>query len=134
MATDPPEAAVAVGRKVTDLVAVLKEFITIPLAMKPSWHYSSLPHLSAQLDCIGADGLVLCNRSSEPDIHPHPREPVSRLAVSDFLVGRRHRPSPSRSDAGPHVSLGHEAARLAGLMGQSRTGWRRPWMGLLLSW
>ena len=40
---EPAEAV-----KQADLVAVLKEFITIPLAMKPSWHYSSLPHLSAR--------------------------------------------------------------------------------------
>ena len=83
VATDPTEAAVAVERKVIDIVAVLKESITIPLAVKLSLHYSSLPHLAAQLDCIGADGLVLFNRFYEPDIDPDLREPVLRLALSD---------------------------------------------------
>jgi dihydroorotate dehydrogenase (fumarate) len=83
VATDPTETALAVERRVIDIVAVLKESITIPLAVKLSLHYSSLPHLAAQLDCIGADGLVLFNRFYEPDIDPDLREPVLRLALSD---------------------------------------------------
>jgi dihydroorotate dehydrogenase (fumarate) len=80
---DPTEAAAAVERRVIDIVAVLKESITIPLAVKLSSSYSSLPHLAAQLDCIGADGLVLFNRFYEPDFDPELREPVLHLTLSD---------------------------------------------------
>ena len=83
VATDPREAAAAVERRVIDIVAVLKESIKIPLAVKLSPFYSSLPHLAAQLDLIGADGLVLFNRFYEPDIDPERREPVLRLQLSD---------------------------------------------------
>lgn len=83
VAADPKEAAAAVERRVIDIVAVLKESITIPLAVKLSPFYSSLPHLAAQLDRIGADGLVLFNRFYEPDIDPERREPVLRLELSD---------------------------------------------------
>lgn len=83
VATDPTEAAVAVEAKVIDIVVVLKESVRIPLAVKLSLHYSSLPHLAAQLDRIGADGLVVFNRFYEPDIDLERREPVLRLALSD---------------------------------------------------
>jgi dihydroorotate dehydrogenase (fumarate) len=81
--TDSTEAAGVVEAKVIDIVAVLKESITIPLAVKLSPCYSSLPHLAAQLDCIGADGLVLFNRFYEPDIDPELREAVLHLTLSD---------------------------------------------------
>jgi dihydroorotate dehydrogenase (fumarate) len=83
VATDPTEAAGGVEGRVIDIVAVLKESITIPLAVKLSPYYSSLPHLAAQLDRMGADGVVLFNRFYEPDIDPERREPVLRLQLSD---------------------------------------------------
>jgi dihydroorotate dehydrogenase (fumarate) len=66
-----------------DIVAVLKESIAIPLAVKLSPFYSALPHLAAQLDRIGADGLVLFNRFYQADIDPVRREPVPELHYSD---------------------------------------------------
>ena len=72
-----------------DIVAVLKESITIPLAVKLSPFFSSLPHLAAQLDGIGADGLVLFNRFYEPDIDPERREAVLRLELSTCVCSSR---------------------------------------------
>jgi dihydroorotate dehydrogenase (fumarate) len=83
VATDPTEAAAAVESRVIDIVAVLKESITIPLAVKLSPFFSSLSHLAAQLDRIGADGVVLFNRFYEPDIDPERREAVLRLELSN---------------------------------------------------
>src|SRR5262249_9312630 len=70
VATNPCEDAAAVERRIVDIVAVLKESIAIPLAIKLSPFFSSLPHLAARLDQIGADGLVLFNRFYQPDIDP----------------------------------------------------------------
>jgi len=83
IATDLLEDAASVERRVVDIVAVLTESITIPLAVKLSPFYSALPHLAGQLDRIGADGLVLFNRFYQPDIDPDRREPVSQLRYSD---------------------------------------------------
>ena len=83
VAADPAEDAAAVERRVVDIVAVLKESIAIPLAVKLSPFYSALAHLAAQLDRIGADGLVLFNRFYQPDIDPDRRRPLPVLRYSD---------------------------------------------------
>jgi dihydroorotate dehydrogenase (fumarate) len=83
IATDRSEDGGTVERRVIDIVAVLKESIAIPLAVKLSPFYSALPHLAAQLDRIGADGLVLFNRFYQADIDPVRREPIPELHYSD---------------------------------------------------
>jgi dihydroorotate dehydrogenase (fumarate) len=83
VATDALEDASSVERRVVDIVAALKESLTIPLAVKLSPFYSSLPHLATQLDRIGADGLVLFNRFYQPDIDPLTLETVPALHLSD---------------------------------------------------
>jgi len=70
IATDPWEDAVSIERRIIDIVAVIKESIAIPIAVKLSPFFTALPHLARQLDQIGADGLVLFNRFYEPDIDP----------------------------------------------------------------
>src|SRR5205814_6955535 len=83
VATDADEDAASVERRVVDIVAVLKESIRIPIAVKLSPFYSALPHLAAQLDRIGADGLVLFNRFYQPDIDPLTLDTVPSLHLSD---------------------------------------------------
>jgi dihydroorotate dehydrogenase (fumarate) len=83
IATDRCEDSGTVERRVIDIAAVLKESMTIPLAVKLSPFYSALPHLAAQLDRIGADGLVLFNRFYQADIDPVRREPIPELHYSD---------------------------------------------------
>jgi dihydroorotate dehydrogenase (fumarate) len=83
VATDLLEDSALVEQRLVDIVAVLKESVVIPLAVKLSPFYSALPHLAAELDRIGADGLVLFNRFYQPDIDPAARAPVSQLRYSD---------------------------------------------------
>src|SRR4030095_10206459 len=83
VATDMFEDAASVERRLVDIVAVLKESIALPLAVKLSPFYSALPHLASQLDRMGADGLVLFNRFYQPDINPKSRETVMRIHLSD---------------------------------------------------
>jgi dihydroorotate dehydrogenase (fumarate) len=82
VATDLLEDGAAVERRLIDIVAVLKETIAIPLAVKLSPFYSSLPNLALQLDRLGADGLVLFNRFYQPDIDPETLETVPALRLS----------------------------------------------------
>jgi dihydroorotate dehydrogenase (fumarate) len=83
VATDLTEDGRSIEDRVVDIVAVLKESITIPLAVKLSPFYSSLPHLAAQVDRLGVDGLVLFNRFYQPDINPERQEATLQLALSD---------------------------------------------------
>lgn len=90
LATNPAEDAASVESRLLDIVAVLKESTRIPLAVKLSPFYSSLPNLAARLDTIGAQGLVLFNRFYQADIDPDELSTVSKLhlSTSDELVLR----------------------------------------------
>jgi dihydroorotate dehydrogenase (fumarate) len=90
LATDPGEDAASVEARLLDIVAVLKESIAIPLAVKLSPFYSSLPNLAARLDTIGAQGLVLFNRFYQADIDPDELDtvPLLHLSTSDELLLR----------------------------------------------
>ncbi|MFI5179251.1 MAG: dihydroorotate dehydrogenase-like protein, partial [Vicinamibacterales bacterium] len=83
VAADALEDGATVERRVIDIVAVLKETIAIPLAVKLSPFYSSLPHLAAELDRLGAAGLVLFNRFYQPDIDIETLETRADLHLSD---------------------------------------------------
>jgi len=83
VATDLAEDAAGVERRILDIVAVLKESVAMPLAVKLSPFYSALPHLAGQLDRLGADGLVLFNRFYQPDIDVERRELSMTLQYSD---------------------------------------------------
>lgn len=82
VATDPFEDARSVEARVIDIVAVLKESIRIPLAVKLFPFYSALPNLAWQLTLIGTDGLVLFNRFSQAEIDPESLDPTPRLELS----------------------------------------------------
>ena len=124
VATDPAEDASMVERRVVDIVAVLKESIAIPLAVKLSPFYTSLPHLAAQLDRIGADGLVLFNRFFQPDVDPEGRQPTLQLTLSEpgelllrlrwiaILAGRVH--ASLAATGGVHDALDAVKAVMAG--------------------
>jgi dihydroorotate dehydrogenase (fumarate) len=90
LATDPGESAASVEARLLDIVAVLKESIAIPLAIKLLPFYSSLPNLAARLDAIGAQGIILFNRVYQPDIDPEELDttPLLHLSTSDELLLR----------------------------------------------
>jgi dihydroorotate dehydrogenase (fumarate) len=82
VATDPKESGADVERRLIEVVRLVKAAVTIPVAVKLSPFFSSLPHLAQQLDSLGTDGLVLFNRFYQPDIDPEALEAVPRLHLS----------------------------------------------------
>ena len=90
VATDPKETGADVERRLIEVVRLVKAAVTIPVAVKVSPFFSSLPHLAQQLDGLGADGLVVFNRFYQPDIDPVALEAVPRLnlSTSDDLLLR----------------------------------------------
>ena len=65
------------------MVAVVKESVAIPVAVKLSPFFSALPNLAARLERIGADGLVLFNRFYQADIDTTTRGTDLLLQLSD---------------------------------------------------
>lgn len=90
LATDPAEDAASVEGRLLDIVAVLKESVVVPLAVKLSPFYSALPNLAARLERLGVQGLVLFNRFYQADINPDELDTISQvhLSTSDELVLR----------------------------------------------
>ncbi|MBI5014858.1 MAG: dihydroorotate dehydrogenase-like protein [Deltaproteobacteria bacterium] len=83
LAADPKDTGAATEKRVVDAVRAVKGAVTIPVAVKLSPFYSSLPHVIRQLEGAGADGAVLFNRFYQPDIDVEKAEVVSTLALSD---------------------------------------------------
>jgi len=66
--TSPLETGDMVERRTLESVRIVKESVKIPVAVKLSPYYSSLPHFTKVLEGAGADVLVLFNRFLQPDI------------------------------------------------------------------
>ena len=82
MAADPETSGTDIEHAQPDVVAAVRDSISIPLAVKLSPFYSSLPHTAAAITAAGADGLVLFNRFQQPDLDPHTREVESSAELS----------------------------------------------------
>lgn len=75
-----------------DILAAVKKRVEIPLAVKLSPFFSSLPNFASRLDEAGADGLVLFNRFYQPDIDVEQKEIHPTLTLSrsaDILLPLR---------------------------------------------
>lgn len=68
LATDPYRTAADVEAAYLDTIRQVRAAVPVPLAVKLSPYFSSLPHFAAAAVTAGADGLVLFNRFYQPDI------------------------------------------------------------------
>jgi len=99
LATDPAIDARGIEDHEVALVGAVCDAVLLPVAVKLSPEYTSLPHFAARLDAAGADGLVLFNRFFQADVdvetlevRPHlhlssPRELLLRLRWLAILRG-----------------------------------------------
>ena len=67
LAMDPDLTASEIEQRYCDVVAQVKACVDIPLAVKLSSSFSSMPNMARKLDQAGADALVLFNRFYQPD-------------------------------------------------------------------
>jgi dihydroorotate dehydrogenase (fumarate) len=81
--TDPRTSASELESRLFGIVWQVKGAVSIPLAVKLSPFFSSLPHLARALDDFGVDGLVLFNRFYQPDIDIDALEVAPQLHLSD---------------------------------------------------
>lgn len=65
-----------------DVLAAVKDAVSIPVAVKLSPFFSSTADIAHRLDVAGADGLVLFNRFLQADIDPEALTTVRRVSLS----------------------------------------------------
>ena len=80
--SDADASAADIEDRTLAMVVELKRAVGIPVAVKLSPFYTSLPHFARRLDEAGVDGLVLFNRFYQPDIDPENLELERRLYLS----------------------------------------------------
>ena len=88
--TDIAESGADIEARVLEVVAGVREKLTIPLSVKLAPFYSSLPSLANSLHLAGVNGLVLFNRFYQPDldIEDLAVEPKLFLSTSSELLLR----------------------------------------------
>lgn len=82
LATDFGESGASVEERILATATAVKARVRIPVAVKLSPFFSSLPHLARSLEERGVEALVLFNRFYQPDIDPDALEIVPRLELS----------------------------------------------------
>jgi dihydroorotate dehydrogenase (fumarate) len=85
---DPYISGRDVEQRHVDVLLLVKDAVTIPVAVKLSPHFSSTGEMALRLDEAGADGLVLFNRFLQPDIDPETLTLVSTVGLSSPAEAR----------------------------------------------
>jgi dihydroorotate dehydrogenase (fumarate) len=83
LATNLKETGVSIEERIVGIFKGVKAAVKIPVAVKLSPYFTSLPNMAAQLEAAGADGLVLFNRFYQPDIDVEALDVAPRLQLSD---------------------------------------------------
>lgn len=81
--TDMDKTSAELEKGYIELVRAVRQEIAIPLAIKLSPFFTSLPHFARQLVEAGANGLVLFNRFYQPDLDLENLEVVPNLVLSN---------------------------------------------------
>lgn len=80
--TDKNTTSDELEQRYLGLIRDIRKTITIPLAVKLSASFTSLPHFAAQAEKAGANSLVLFNRFIQPDFDLDELEVVPHLVLS----------------------------------------------------
>jgi dihydroorotate dehydrogenase (fumarate) len=92
LATDRSQTSAELEMQLLDLVAAVTEAVKVPVAVKLSQSFTSLPHLVARLEEVGARGVVLFNRFYQPDFDIEALEvrPTLHFSTPSELLPRLH--------------------------------------------
>jgi dihydroorotate dehydrogenase (fumarate) len=80
--TDPDMPGIRVEEMYLDDLRKVKSSVSIPVAIQLNPYFSSFANMAVNLDCMGADALVLFNRFYQPDIDLETLEVVPNLELS----------------------------------------------------
>jgi dihydroorotate dehydrogenase (fumarate) len=81
--SDPEETGYDVERRAIEMVRAVHHVVKIPIAVKLSPFFSSLPNFAKKLVSAGASGLVLFNRFYQPDIDIEELDVTPSLELSN---------------------------------------------------
>ncbi|KAF0106885.1 MAG: dihydroorotate dehydrogenase (fumarate) [Anaerolineaceae bacterium] len=85
LSTDPDLTAARIEDNYVTLVGNVRKSISIPIAVKLSPFFTSLPNMARRLVEAGANGLVLFNRFYQPDLDLENLEVLPRLTLSTSM-------------------------------------------------
>ena len=83
VATDPTKRSERIEADILDLVKSVKDTVKIPVSVKLSPFFTSLPNFAAKLSQIPVDGIVLFNRFYQSDIDVNELKIVRSLHLSN---------------------------------------------------
>lgn len=92
LATDRSQTSAEIEMQLLDLVAQVCEAVQIPVAVKLSQSFTSIPHLCARLEAAGARAISLFNRFYQPDFDIETLEvrPTLHFSTPSELLPRLH--------------------------------------------
>ena len=92
LATNPKQTATELEEQLLDLVKEVTGAVKIPVAVKLSPSFTSMPNLAARLEGAGAKGIVLFNRFYQPDFDIETLEvrPTLHFSTPSELLPRLH--------------------------------------------
>jgi dihydroorotate dehydrogenase (fumarate) len=92
LATERSQTSAELELQLLDLVAAVTGAVKIPVSVKLSQSFTSVPHLVARLEDVGARGVVLFNRLYQPDFDIETLEvrPTLHFSKPSELLLRLH--------------------------------------------
>jgi dihydroorotate dehydrogenase (fumarate) len=92
LATDSSQTSAELELQLLELVDSVCRAVKVPVAVKLSQSFTSLPHLASRLEDAGAKGLVLFNRFYQPDFDIEALEvrPSLHFSTPSELLPRLH--------------------------------------------
>jgi dihydroorotate dehydrogenase (fumarate) len=92
LATKRSQTSADLELQLLDLVAAVTRAVRVPVSVKLSQSFTSIPHLVAQLEEVGARGVVLFNRFYQPDFDIETLEvrPTLHFSTPSELLPRLH--------------------------------------------
>lgn len=83
VASQPDESGLQVEQRYLDVLDVVRSATSLPLAVKISPFFSSIPHICAQFADSGAQAVALFNRFYQPDLDIETNRVKTSLHLSD---------------------------------------------------
>jgi dihydroorotate dehydrogenase (fumarate) len=92
LATDANQTSADMEQQLLDLVASVCQAVKVPVAVKLSQSFTSIPNLASRLQTAGAAGVVLFNRFYQPDFDIEALEvrPTLHFSTPSELLPRLH--------------------------------------------
>ena len=92
LATDRSQTSFELETQLLELVESVCKAVKVPVAVKLSQSFTSMPHLAAKLEDAGAAGVVLFNRFYQPDFDIEGLEvrPTLHFSTPSELLPRLH--------------------------------------------